>query len=175
MASIDRLEQRIKEIKMADKAVVRGEYVTYSHIKTRKTFSITIEFPEEEALYVLNVLGAPIGGKSKPVAVCLLDKTVTEKTVSNSTPLDTIEGERLRVRAVMLCKDDQFIDYVSDHDFRGNSYSRHEGGAAQYIYDYCNIESRSELTANIDAQNRFKKLDQEFKDWQRYGENLDRM
>jgi len=56
--------------------VVKGEFVTYAHVKTRKQFTITIEFPEEMALHVLGILGAPIADNSKPVAVCLLNPDI---------------------------------------------------------------------------------------------------
>lgn len=177
MTSIDRAEQRIKEIKMTDNAVVQGEYVTYSHIKTRKTFSITVEFPEEQALQVLNTLGAPVGGWSKPVAVCLLDKTVTEKTVSNSTPLES-EGDKVRVRAVILCKEESFARFLDATSY--NLAEFNEQAAKECLIDYCGIFSRSELTTNPEAQKKLKELDRQYKEWlnpvdEQYKDNLERL
>ena len=100
---------------------------------------------------------------------------VTKETLSNSTPLEKSEGDKLRVRAVMLCKTNPFWDYVS----RVDSYDVvvGESAAIQYICRICNINSRSELTTNIEAQKLFRELDQKFKDWQyenSYQGNLNR-
>ena len=177
---------------MTDNAIVSGEFVTYSHLKTRKTFSIVIEFPEEQALHVLNTLGSPIGGNSKPVAIALLNQ-------SNSMPFEQIkfeseisglnqlsncaektEGEKLRVRAIMLCKDSNFQDYARQffHQMPGSfGVVTTEIMTSHYIKYYCNIKSRSELATNVKAQANFKELLEKYKDWQfenNYADNLSR-
>lgn len=156
-------------------AVVDGEFVTYSHIKTRKTFSIVIEFPEEQALHVLNTLGSPVGGNSKRVAVCLLNEQSANPVIREN---GTTEGEKLRIRAVMLCKDSEFHDFVKSQTSLGSTtdpqgYNRH------FICRYCQIKSRSELATNIEAQKKFKELDRKYKEWlnpieNQYADNLNR-
>lgn len=93
------------------------------------------------------------------------DKTVVSKT-------ENTEGDRIRVRAIMLCKDELFhtwLNTVVPHDFRNmESFSR------DHICTKCNILSRKKLTTNKDAQEKFQKLDQQFKDWSRYKDNLSR-
>lgn len=184
-----------------DKAVVDGEYVTYSHIKTRKTFTITIEFPEEKALEVLNILGAPVAESSNPVAVCLLDKSNIQENpstgITEHTTKEKTEGEKLRIRAVMLCKElkfweftlsyipqyggEEYRKFVDDLDVIEKRYKCCEGEAHAIlvIYNYCGIDSRSELTTNNIAQKAFKSLDKRYKEWlnpieEQYKDNLER-
>ena len=86
------------------------------------------------------------------------------------TPIVTqekTEGEKLRTRAVMLCKNDSFKKYLEGNDPR------------TFICDYCGIESRSEIATNIDAQRKFNYILQEYGEWlnpidEQYKDNLDR-
>lgn len=159
---------------MNDKAVVRGEFITFKHIKTRKMFCIEIEFPEEEGASVLEVLGMPIGGISKPVAVCLLDKS---KILTKDNPKkvsEKTEGEKLVIRAILLCKDQHFQRFA-----RHNDYEADEEGARYFVLDRCGIKSRSELATNEIAQEHLKAIDRDYKNWLNpvddiYKDNLER-
>jgi len=178
---------------MTDEAVVNGEYVTFSHIKGRKQIAITIEFPEEKALEVFNILGTPIAQISKPVAVALLvdqsipvtpssgiaevaSKTVTKQTVSNSTPLEN-EKQTSDNRKTTIEKSEGEKLLARSHilckDLEFLSYIRialnYSGvttdDAAHCIYMECNIKSRKELVTDKEAQEKFKTLVQQFNDW----------
>ena len=179
---------------------IRGEYVTFKHIKTRKVVVLEIETAEENFQNVINTLGMPVGGESKPVGIALLvpiadDETVAtsklskEELLTYSPPLAahptqfTVgdEGDKLRVRAVMLCKDEGFQEYMkAQYGYpESDCYydNDNEGRARATLVGQCNIKSRKELVTNIAAQEKFKKLDQEFKQWQtdeRYKNNLER-
>lgn len=91
-----------------------------------------------------------------------LAEVITERT----------EGDKLRTRAVMLCKDSNFWLYVrAEH---GNE----EKDCREHICNYCAISSRSELATNIGAQMQFGILLEQYKIWQldqQYSENLGRM
>ena len=166
---------------MTESAIVNGEFVTYSHVKTRKVFTITIEFPEENALHVLNTLGSPIGGNSKPVAIALLDKSIVTKPQINCdnknhnvTEKITTEGEKLRTRAVMLCRDNQFQQYIADIHYHQKAT---EQDAIDYIYLFCQIKSRSEIATNKNVQEAFSILLREYGTWKvsnMYADNLSR-
>ncbi len=171
---------------MTESAIVEGEFVTYSHVKTRKVFTITIEFPEESALHVLNTLGAPVGGDSKPVAVALLDKSIVDlrpfsERVLDMTPTvysktELTEGEKLRTRAIMICKDEQFQRFVADV-LSDIGYAISVNDARDAVCDYCSIKSRAELATNKDAQDAFNVMLRQFDEWKvsnRYAENLSR-
>lgn len=163
-----------------DKAILSGDFSSFKHIKTRKVFVIEVEFPEEMGRQVLEVLGMPIGGESKPVAVALLDKSV----VSKKENTQQIEGEKLRTRAVLLCKDEQFqyftTSLLNDSSRRAYDYlmTKPEDVAKEVLCTRCEISSRSELATNIDAQIRFKKLLADFDAWkvsQQYADNLSKL
>jgi hypothetical protein len=154
-------------------AIIQGEYVTFKHIKTRKAVVLEIEVAEEYFNKVINTLGMPIGGQSKPVAVALLDESVTKKTVSNSTGLEKTEGEKMVTQAVMYCKDEMFYNFLTSR-YKAPAT---EGAAIAFIYGACDIKSRSELKDDTSAQIRFKELVEQFKDWKfenNYEDNLNR-
>ena len=167
---------------MTDKAIVAGEYVTFKHIKTRKMVVLEIEVPEEMFQDVISRLGMPIGGESKPVAVALLDKTCRIPTKD----VEQTEGEKLRVRAVMLCKEYSFYTYIGTIPQYFHSINIHttpkaewyEDRCADVIYDYCKISSRSELAINVDAQNKFREINHKYVAWlyeNQYSDNLNRI
>lgn len=171
-------------------SIVSGEFCTFRHIKTRKAFVIEVEFPEEQGQEVLRVLGMPIGGESKHVAVALLEKSVirengiTGQSANNaqsnsSEKPNSSEGEKLRVRAVMLGKDTLFQGWVSEFTRHPNLwFEGTEQGVKSYIYHVCGIKSRSTLAHNETAQTKFKELLAKFDSWKlesQYAENLNRL
>jgi hypothetical protein len=71
------------------------------------------------------------------------------------------EGERLRVRAVLLCKDERFQAWLGrvwlpDKEIRG------EPAAAVWLRRHLAIQSRSELATNTAAQARFLALEAQY-------------
>ncbi len=87
------------------------------------------------------------------------------------------EGEKLRTRAVMLCKDAKFQEYMNTAVPSSVKGLPSETEVAWWIKGVCNIKSRSELVYNIDAQLKFRELLHRYKDWQfenNYSENLSR-
>ena len=157
-----------------ENAVVSGEYVTFKHVKTRKMVILEIEVPEERFQDVINILGMPIGGESKPVAVALLDKSIVTEPESNCDRV----GENIRTRAVLLCKDLSFQAFSSWNTiFSLKAGLADDEVAKNFIYRGCCINSRSELATNIDAQIRFKKLLADFDAWKvsrQYADNFNR-
>lgn len=111
-------------------------------------------------------------------AHCSYSKNSSNSTGHKSSPVVkeklTTDG-KLRIRAVMLCKEEAFQAFVYENSGDdGLWYKPSEKMATQNLYDACNIKSRSELATNPEAQEKFRELDQQFKDWQRYGDNLNR-
>lgn len=159
-------------------SAIDGEFTHFRHIKTRKVVILEIEIPEENFTHMMSVLGMPIGGQSKPVAIALLDNQIYNKPPVPVHPnIPQTEGDKLRVRAVMLAKDIQFQKCISSTAFNGVSYSYSEAGAVQFIYDQCKIESRSELSNSPEAQAKFKDLLTKYESWQlsqRYADNLNK-
>jgi hypothetical protein len=66
------------------------------------------------------------------------------------------EGERLRTRAVLLCKDRRFQEWAYERS--GKEFPSTEDGARSMILYECEIDSRSELALSIPGQAKFKIL-----------------
>lgn len=150
--------------------IISAEFSHFRHIKTRKVVVLECEIAEELFQDAIAKLGMPIGGESKPVAIALLNKEVLK--VSNPTDLKT-EGEKLRTRAIMLCKDKLFQEYAAILPEYASEYA-----AIMHLKNECDIESRSELAHNIEAQTKFKELLAKYEAWkleQQYSDNLERV
>lgn len=86
------------------------------------------------------------------------------------------EDERIRTRAVLVCKDQSFWEFLN---VTYHAKVDRTDGATRFLYNHCNIESRGELAHNKYAQDKFKNLDREFMQWQnpiekQYADNLNR-
>lgn len=190
-------------------SAISGEFTHFRHIKTRKIVILEIETPEEQFQHIISILGMPIGGESKPVAVALLNPTIkesltVEQSANNahcnchnlsqtdvhmlgciyssqtnlySNKLEQTEGEKLRVRAVMLCKDPVFAKFITD-DNLSSIDGVNEIAATRQLKTYCDIESRAEITSKGRAQEKLKELITKFESWkleQQYPDNLNRI
>ena len=85
-------------------------------------------------------------------------------------------GATARTRAVLLCQDKSFWEYLNSTAYSG---VKSIDGAAECIYDYCDIESRGELAHNKYAEATFRELDREYMQWknpvdEQYADNLNR-
>jgi hypothetical protein len=79
-------------------------------------------------------------------------------------PRPPTEGERLRTRAVLLCKDERFQEWCNQC-IGGRSYDHwDEEMARQVILSQCGIDSRSELALSIPAQEKFRNLERQFRE-----------
>jgi len=120
--------------------------------------------PEDMPVELMQApMGTPYGLAMVKIDYDNPDKPVAEKS----------EGEKIRTRAVMLCKDSDFQSFSSAVYFN----DKDESGAQETIKTTCYINSRSELTTNENAQERFLSLVEDFKAWQlenSYADNLNR-
>lgn len=161
----------------SDRCAIMGSYTTFKHIKTRKVVVLEVEVAEEHFEEVISKLGMPIGGESKPVAIALLHKH--ENSYENSfSENEKSEGENLRTRAVLLCKDSEFQEYTKQTCWSLSGVSATEECASEHLKSFCGINSRSELATNIEAQSKFKELLEKYKDWQfenNYSDNINRI
>jgi hypothetical protein len=80
-------------------------------------------------------------------------------------PLDKTQGERIRTRAVMLCKEGAFQEWIGgSHDLRS------EQDAVERLTRLCGIQSRAELATNPEAQKRFLLLEAQYRAEVRVGQ-----
>ena len=156
-------------------SAIQSDYRTFKHIPSRKCYQLIMEIPEEEFANVCQVLGYPRTGENTYVGIALLGNSIVTKPEINC---DKSEGEKLRTRAIMLCKDENFQLFVS-HAISTKELTIDASlmNSIAYLKHWCGIQSRSELTTNINAQNKFKELLEQYKSWQYenlYAENLNR-
>lgn len=71
-------------------------------------------------------------------------------------------GAKLVKKAGMLCRDRQFWDYLHD---QGLIFERKEDVAVDWLCNYLNVASRTELKTNERAQYLFEQLNEEYKKW----------
>lgn len=96
---------------------------------------------------------------------------------ANNAHTEKTEGEKLVTRAAILCKDTDFQRYTISTF--GELFVNPEQTACQWIYNKCEITSRSELATNKEAQEKFKRLAASYKEWlnpidELYKDNLKR-
>jgi hypothetical protein len=90
---------------------------------------------------------------------------VMVRLADSETPMVRAEeyaGARLVKQAGMLCRDRNFWDYLLEE---GLIFERKEEDAVEWLCNYLDIVSRSELKTNEKAQNLFEKLNKEYQTW----------
>jgi hypothetical protein len=71
-------------------------------------------------------------------------------------------GARLVKQAGMLCRDQNFWDYLLEEGF---IFERKEEVAVEWLCNHLDIVSRTELKTNERAQNLFEQLNREYQTW----------
>ena len=162
---------------MTEHAIINGEYVTFKHVKTRKVVVLEIEVAEELFQDVISKLGMPIGGESKPVAVCLLDCYKENSIATTKIAPEKSEGEKLMQRACILCGEGSFQNFLV---MSGYANQRTTLEATNSLYNICKIKSRAEIVTNLEARELFRELVAEYTEWRKpsvenqYEDNLSR-
>jgi hypothetical protein len=161
---------------------IKGVYANLRPVRTRKVWVMEIEIPEEEIKNATDVMGFPNQSESQWVGVALIKDP--EPVAIEIKPGEHIfptyerdeEGAKLRTRAVMLCKDEEFQNFVMTLQVPGVIMAC-EAAAKLAVLEKCEINSRSEFTHNPEAQEKFKQLVNKFQDWKfenNYSHNLER-
>jgi len=147
-------------------SAIKGVYAGLKPVKSRKIWVLEIEIPEEHIKHVTDIMGFPNQSESQWVGVTLLKDPVVKDS------LTTEKSNNLRTRAIIMCTEGEFRRFCHEDHIECS-----ESVAREYILKRCGIESRNELAHNTDAQKKFLKIVQDFKDWQaseRYADNLTR-
>lgn len=150
-------------------SAIAGEYTSFKHVKTRKAVVLEIEIPEEAFQNAIAVLGMPVGGKSHPVAIALLDSEVMKektKRTFNELPLPQ--------QAVLMCKDMRFWSYINSCGF----HCSNEEQARGFLCEECKVSSRAQIVANSYASVVFGNMKEDFSAWKTendYKDNLERV
>lgn len=166
-----------------------GEYIQLQTYKEKPYVTLHIDFPEERADEIIRAIGWKKSGQSIYLGVTLMDKDSIKDYLESSssknsnssvvkeslpTQNEKSEGQTMLARAHLLCGEREFLNWVAE---LGWDESRPDYNAVEYIYDTCDIVSRSQLVNDKAAQEKFRQLDKQFKDWQweqRHADNLSR-
>jgi len=73
------------------------------------------------------------------------------------------EIERMIASAGLLCRNNEFWDYLCDE----GDWVTSEQEAAEVIRKKCGIRSRSEFRDNVSARNKFDELREGFREWKK--------
>jgi len=106
------------------------------------------EIPEE-------ILRDFVGARYMVVMVRLADTEVPFNR-------DEFVGAKLVKSAGIMCRNEQFWEFLHSE---GNIFKKNEKETTEWLYDYLNVPSRSDLKTNLKAQQLFEELIQEFKTW----------
>lgn len=155
---------------MADEAIIRGEYVEWKMVKTRKALQLVFEVPLEHQALVQAALGTPMPDQSNPVAICRLIEDVRESKVvqlEDHRPVEDDEEPKSRPLsqvAAILCNSGAFQCFIQEESY-GWDHRPTSDEAADWLRSVCGIASRTELNTNDDAAARFRKIRGQYEAW----------
>jgi hypothetical protein len=121
---------------MTEQRAIKATYSDWRTVKSRKVLQIVFEVPLEQQDDVLKMLGAPMPGEEKWVAIAMLAQTLTIDA-KPSQPKRWVEMSRPQ-QAGILCSDPRFQGWVLDQP---------EGpeDPAAFVRWFCNVRSRADL------------------------------
>ncbi len=154
-------------------SVVCGSFANYRFVPTRSVVQLIIECPVEMQEHLFRILGFPMPGTELPVAVVrltnppqLADRPAETSSASPQRsqvggalppkPAHTkTTGEQARIRAVMLCKDQNFQRWICP------GVASEEEATARFRFRIGG--SRSGIATNTTAYYRFLELEEEYR------------
>lgn len=152
-------------------------YSDWKLIRTRKTVQIVLEIPVEKSNEAYSALGGmPNAGEEIWVAVARLDPSKIKS--GDSTPDRESDGQlgrspgsrshkpvapdkRLAQRAGILCADPLFQKWLGEIE----NVIMDERHAANYVRNYCEVDSRSKIIPGTAAGRDFEVLEGKFLGW----------
>lgn len=146
---------------MTDLATFKGTYSDIKLIRSRKVAMIHVEIPIEAAAAFVAVFGMPNPAEETWIALArmnTMESTPKPKRVFSELPLPQ--------QAALACKREAFWKFIAERCDIQESHCT-EIQAAQYVREFCNIESRSELARNEVAADLWEELYEAFQLWLR--------
>lgn len=131
---------------------------------------VTFWLPDQESLEAFRHLtvrkGRTAGQRFMAVLIQIGDDEQPIEPGSDTKPAR--RNNALALSAVQVCKDSTFHDFIAEAvGFLPADVAGREAIAADYLRDYCHIESRAELDASPTASQLFARLMGEYRDWRR--------
>lgn len=141
--------------------------MSHSDIKTLQFEAVKVALKQDKTGYVLTLSMHPdeipedllrdfVGSRYQVVMVRLS---------SDEQPLDRdreFEGDKSVRLAGLLCRDKDFLEFLYSQN---QIFNTTEEEAADWIRQYCNVKSRSELKTNAEARKLLEKAHREYQTW----------
>jgi hypothetical protein len=129
---------------------------------------VTFWLPDQDALEAFRHLtvrkGRTAGQRFMAVLIQIGDDEQPIDPGSDTKPVK--RNNALALSAVQVCKDSTFHEFVAGAvGYLPASQAEREEVAAEYVRDYCRIESRAELDQSPTAAQLFARLMAEYRDW----------
>lgn len=142
---------------MADPRVIQATYADWKNVKTRAVVQLVFEVPVEKTEEVLKMLGAPIPGREKWVAIAVMDKSVPVGVQPAPTTADNTQREAGKrwhemsraQQAGILCNDERFQKWCGGMGV---------DDPADYIRRQCGVLSRAHLNEHEGSAAAFDEL-----------------
>ncbi len=141
---------------METPAAIQASYSDYRRVKGRKVLQLIFEVPLEQAPMVHDAFGEPSPDGSTWVGIAKIDLTARP---------DERKPLKISNRAALLCGDVKFWEYlVAKH--RTLTINGADD-AAEFVRIHSCVNSRSELDHNVNAAEKFRKLEADYDHWLR--------
>lgn len=158
---------------MTDLAVIEATFCDFRIVKGRKQAQLVFEMPLEKAEEAIKRLGMPRPDNPAWCAIAKLvkpepkdaepDKERSER--AKEAYRNKPEWQKAAIRAVMLCKDARFTDWLLSHHSPTNWLADEddEEWTARNMKAELRIESRREIATDERAYKAFLALEQDFR------------
>ena len=141
--------------------------MSHSEIKTLQFEAVKVALKQDKTGYVLTLSMHPddipedllrdfVGSRYQVVMVRLS---------SDEQPLDRdreFEGDKSVRLAGLLCREKEFLEFLYGQN---QIFDTTEEQAADWLRQYCNVKSRSELKTNAEARKLLDKVHREYQTW----------
>lgn len=135
---------------MTAPAAMQADYCDLRFIKGRKVCQIVLELPIEAGAQFVSMFGTPDPSKTIPVGIARIDPTAKPER----------KGGKLARRAGILCSTIGFTKFLDE------TYRPGDGNdPANFVRNYCGVESRADLDHNESAAHLFHNLELSFNAW----------
>jgi len=148
---------------MDDRAAFFGTYADIKNIRSRKVAQIIVEIPIERYAEFVSVFGGPNPAEETCIALARMDGETPVKDTPKKRSFYELSPTQ---QAVLACKRDTFQLFIAEQDSNGLVMDiMDEENTADYVRNWCGVESRSELTTDLEAGTRWTALYDQFQLW----------
>jgi len=155
---------------MNDLPVLQATYSDLKTVKTRSVCQLILEMPIEALTDVVGLLGAPVPGSEVWVAVARLMTTEQLERGIGALSAPSAEPEERKAKplsqvSAILCNIVAFRRFL--HEQHGIDVIPSPEEAADWVREYCGVNSRREFDTDETAASSFRHLRAQYDLWMR--------